>query len=88
MRSKAEEASSWENKTHRYEHDFESLQRKIGDMDGLLNEQKSNRSLLEQKLSSQAAENDELRRNLRDLSDVNRRMVEYESRMALLSQEI
>jgi uncharacterized small protein (DUF1192 family) len=39
-------------------------------------------------LSGTDSENDELRRTIRELSDSNRRLSEYESRLTLLSQEV
>ena len=33
-------------------------------------------------------ENDELRRRLQELADVNRKLAEYENRIALMSQEL
>jgi uncharacterized small protein (DUF1192 family) len=39
-------------------------------------------------LSGTDSENDELRKTIRELSDSNRRLSEYESRLTLLSQEV
>lgn len=43
---------------------------------------------LEDRISAAASESDELRKSIRDLSDSNRRLGEYESRLTLLSQEV
>lgn len=43
-------------------------------------------TILEQQGSNLQAENDELRRKLYDLEELNRRLTEYENRIALMSQ--
>lgn len=57
-------------------------------MESSFSEQKMYRGQLEQKLTALTTENDEMRRTLRDLSDSNRRLADYESRITLLSQEV
>jgi uncharacterized small protein (DUF1192 family) len=43
---------------------------------------------LEVRLKQALQENDELKRRLQELSDVNRKVAEYENRIALMAQEI
>lgn len=57
-------------------------------MESSFSEQRSYRGQLEQKLTSLTGQNDQMRRTLRELSDSNRRLADYESRIALLSQEV
>lgn len=45
-------------------------------------------SSLEAKVRSLASENNELTRRLQELSNANRKIAEYDSKIALLSQEI
>ena len=45
-------------------------------------------SSLEMKVRSLTQDNEELRRRLNDLGEANRKIAEYENRIALLSQEI
>ena len=40
------------------------------------------------RLKQALQENDELKRRLQELSDVNRKVAEYENRIALMAQEI
>ena len=45
-------------------------------------------SSLEAKVRSLASENNELTRRLQELSNANRKIAEYDNKIALLSQEI
>lgn len=88
LRLKMDEIKGSENKIRMYEHEFETLQRRFSDAEGMISEHKNNRQILEQKLNSLNNENEELRRTLRELSDANRRITDYEARMTLLGQEV
>jgi predicted nucleic acid-binding Zn-ribbon protein len=70
------------------EHELDSFQRRFGEQEGALAEQKKYRLALEQKAVALNNENEEMRKALRELSDANRRLSDYESRMALLAQEV
>jgi len=45
-------------------------------------------SIYESRVRQTQQENDELRRRLQELGDANRKLAEYDNRIALLSQEI
>jgi hypothetical protein len=51
-------------------------------------ELKNQSSVFEQRVVVLSHENEELRKNLRELSDANRKISEYENRLILLSKEI
>lgn len=64
------------------------MQRKVNDHEGLIVEFKKQRAALEERLNGTGEENNELRKAVWELSDSNRRLSEYESKMTLLSQEV
>jgi hypothetical protein len=51
-------------------------------------ELKNQSSVFEQRINQLTDENELLRKNFREASDVNRKLPEYENKIALLSKEI
>ena len=45
-------------------------------------------TIYEQQITSLNQDNEDLRRKLKEFSDLNRKLAEYESRISMMSQEI
>ena len=74
--------SEWE---YKYSQEWQS---KITTYESRIRESNMDRENLENRLRQLSQENDELKRRLQELSDVNRKVAEYENRIALMAQEI
>lgn len=88
LRSKSEELAAAQSRIRLLEHEQESLQRRLNDQEALTIQLKKHRSGLEEKLTVAGAEKDELRKAVRELSDANRKLSDYQSRLLILSQEL
>ena len=103
LRIKVEESAGYEKRLRALDEENERLRRsqneleykysqewqsKITTYESRIRQSDKDREGIEGRLKQVMQENDELRRKLQELGDINRKVAEYENRIALMSQEI
>ena len=103
LRIKVEESSGYEKRLKTLDDENERLRRsqselefkysqewqsKITTYESRIRQSNQDREGIEVRMKQIGQENEELRRRLQELGDVNRKVAEYENRIALMSQEI
>ena len=103
LRIKVEESSGYEKRLRTLDDENERLRRsqselefkysqewqsKITTYESRIRQSNQDREGIEARMKQMGQENEELRRRLQELGDVNRKVAEYENRIALMSQEI
>lgn len=87
MRIKVDELNSSEQRVRSLSQDLESARRKAGETETtIVSEFRSKITIFEQQITTITHENDDLKRKLRDSGDLQRKVADYESKMALMTQ--
>ena len=89
LRTKNEEIASHESRGRNSEEENLRYRRKNDELEGTMNRELKNQSaVFEQRAAQLNDENEQFRRKVQELSEENRRIGEYENKMAILSKEI
>ena len=96
LRLKMDENNSLEQKNRAYVQEIDNLNRRVGENEIMIVQEWQTKVTrithenddLRNQLNRLNQDNEELKRRLSDLGEVNRKVAEYENRIALMSQEI
>ena len=87
IRSKSEENDGLRRSLQEYEVKYsQEWQSKITTYESRIRQSNQDRESLENRIKQLTQENDDMRRRLQELNDANRKLAEYENRIAILSQ--